>query len=51
MKTYIYPENLRATVKLWFWNVRDFVGCGSGKPVECPAFCGDCLLCFSLASG
>ena len=24
MKTYIYPENLRATVKLWFWNVRDF---------------------------
>lgn len=25
MKTYIYPENLRATVKLWFWNVRDFI--------------------------
>lgn len=25
MKTYIYPENLRANVKLWFWNVRDFV--------------------------
>ncbi len=25
MKTYIYPENLRATVKLWFWNIRDFV--------------------------
>lgn len=25
MKTYIYPENLRSTVKLWFWNVRDFV--------------------------
>ena len=24
MRTYIYPENLRATVKLWFWNVRDF---------------------------
>jgi len=24
MKTYYYPENLRATVKLWFWNVRDF---------------------------
>lgn len=24
MKTYIYPENLRASVKLWFWNVRDF---------------------------
>ena len=25
MKTYIYPDNLRATVKLWFWNVRDFL--------------------------
>lgn len=25
MKTYIYPENLRAAVKLWFWSVRDFV--------------------------
>ncbi len=25
MKTYIYPENLRATIKLWFWNVRDFI--------------------------
>ncbi len=25
LKTYIYPENLRATVKLWFWNVRDFL--------------------------
>ena len=25
MKTYIYPENLRATVKLWFWSVRDFI--------------------------
>ena len=24
MRTYIYPENLRATVKLWFWNIRDF---------------------------
>lgn len=23
-KIYIYPENLRSTVKLWFWNVRDF---------------------------
>jgi hypothetical protein len=29
MKTYIYPENLRANVKLWFWNVRDFtIICG-----------------------
>lgn len=25
MKSYIYPENLRSTVKLWFWNVRDFI--------------------------
>ena len=25
MKTYIYPENLKATVKLWFLNVRDFI--------------------------
>lgn len=24
MRTYIYPENLRANVKLWFWNIRDF---------------------------
>ncbi len=29
MRTYIYPENLRSTVKLWFWNIRDFcVLCG-----------------------
>ena len=21
MKTYIYPENLKANVKLWLWNV------------------------------
>ena len=25
MKTYIYPENLRSAVRLWFWNVRDFI--------------------------
>ena len=25
MKIYIYPENLRASVKLWIWNVRDFI--------------------------
>ena len=25
LKTYIYPENLRASVKLWFWSVRDLV--------------------------
>lgn len=25
LKTYIYPENLKANVKLWLWNVRDFI--------------------------
>lgn len=25
LKTYIYPENLRANIKLWFWSVRDFI--------------------------
>ena len=25
MKTYIYPENLRASVKLWFWSIRDLI--------------------------
>ena len=25
MKTYIYPENLRAEVKIWFWCIRDFL--------------------------
>lgn len=25
MKMFIYPENLRSAVKLWFWNVRDFI--------------------------
>ena len=53
MKTYIYPENLKANVKLWFWNVRDFiiicgrnhsVGCGSGELLERHAFCGNRLL-------
>jgi len=24
LKRYIYPQNLRSTVRLWFWNVRDF---------------------------
>lgn len=30
MRSYIYPENLRANVKLWFWSVRDFciICCG-----------------------
>lgn len=25
IKTYIYPENLKSSVKLWFWSVRDFI--------------------------
>lgn len=25
MKTYLYPENLKATAKLWLWSIRDFV--------------------------
>ena len=24
MKTYIYPENLKAAARLWLWNLRDF---------------------------
>ena len=31
MKTYIYPENLRANVKLWFWSVRDLVIICAGR--------------------
>ena len=37
MKTYIYPENLRASVKLWFWSVRDFIIiCGGIILSSCP---------------
>lgn len=25
MTTYLYPQNLKATANLWFWNLRDFV--------------------------
>ena len=24
MKTYIYPQNLKATANLWLWSLRDF---------------------------
>ena len=57
MKTYIYPENLRANVKLWFWSVyhnlrrNNSVGCDSGELLERPALCCDRLLCVSLSSG
>ncbi|MCR5541400.1 MAG: hypothetical protein K6F71_11385 [Ruminococcus sp.] len=38
MKTYIYPENLRANVKLWFWNVRDFIIISGGVIVSVMVF-------------
>ena len=38
MKTYIYPENLRANVKLWFWNVRDFIIISGGIIVSVMVF-------------
>ena len=25
MKTYLYPQNLKAKANLWFWNLRDFL--------------------------
>lgn len=25
MKVYIYPQNLKASASIWFWNLRDFV--------------------------
>ena len=25
MKTYIYPQNLKAEAKLWLWSLRDFL--------------------------
>lgn len=24
MTTYLYPQNLKATVKMWLWSLRDF---------------------------
>ncbi len=24
MKTYIYPSNLKATARMWLWNIKDF---------------------------
>jgi hypothetical protein len=24
MKTYLYPQNLKAAAKLWLWNLKDF---------------------------
>ena len=25
MKTYIYPQNLKAASKLWLWSIKDFL--------------------------
>jgi len=25
MKTYLYPQNLKATANIWLWSLRDFV--------------------------
>ena len=25
MKTFLYPQNLRASANLWLWNLRDFL--------------------------
>ena len=46
MKTYIYPENLRANLRR-----NNSVGCDSGELLERPALCCDRLLCVSLSSG
>ncbi len=60
MKTYIYPrkpEGERKAVVLersgFYHNLlrNNSVGCGSGKLLERPAFCGDRLFCVFLASG
>lgn len=55
MKTYIYPENLRSTVKLWFWNVRDFCILCGGIIVAVAAFAklrtfvpAAAVVCFAL---
>ena len=33
MKTYLYPQNLRATAKTWLWSLRDFAIVGIGALV------------------
>ena len=38
MRSYIYPENLRASVKLWFWSVRDFIIICAGIIVSVAVF-------------
>ena len=48
MKTYIYPENLRATVKLWFWNIRDFIIICTGIIIAVPMAMTACYAFLSL---
>lgn len=57
MKTYIYPENLRASVKLWFWSVRDFIIICAGIIISVTVFANflnvipaAATICFSLIS-
>ncbi|MDR2163281.1 MAG: hypothetical protein LBO70_04990 [Clostridiales Family XIII bacterium] len=28
MKTYLYPQNLKAVAKLWLWSLKDFMAIG-----------------------
>ena len=57
MRTYIYPENLRASVKLWFWSVRDFIIICAGIIISVAVFakflCGipaAATICYALMS-
>ena len=33
-KQYIYPQNMRTSVKLWFWNLRDIIILGAAITVS-----------------
>ena len=57
MKTYIYPDNLRASVKLWFWSFRDFIIICAGINVSVTVFANfwkvitaAATICFALIS-
>ena len=57
MKTYIYPDNLRASVKLWFWSVRDFIIICAGIIISVTVFANfwnvipaAATICFALIS-
>ena len=40
MKTYLYPQNLKARANLWLWSLRDFV-------IFCAAVMGSAVLWIS----